>query len=275
MTLEAVAYWIECRHDVLEARTTGEGAPLGDATRAMKSDIDVRARYRAAEELVHQGERLEEATDECIWLWEHMLEQAPEMRGVRRSFFLVFLSQLVDKYPQARKRFAMLRDALDAQVRRVDVPRDLLSDWLALNKVLQQEEVTLRWFDALIVEPQWLPLLQPQRIVLFPLLLSQGRWREAGLLLVNPVEELTRLLDILMQAPSPAVDRAEVAAAQRLVVQKTAAEMCGALAAASRMDEALRVQEEAQLRDGSDEMKQAIAQARKAAEEHRPVEQLF
>jgi len=39
------------------------------------------------------------------------------------------------------------------------------------------------------------------------------------------------------------------------VVRKTAAEMCGALAAASRTDEALRVQEQAQLRDGSDEMK--------------------
>jgi hypothetical protein len=151
----------------------------------------------------------------------------------------------------------------------------VLTDWLALNKVVQQEEITLRWFDAVSVESRWLRVLQSQRIILFPLLLSRGRWREAGSLLVKPVEELTRLLDILMQAPSPTVSNAEVTAAQHQVVQKTAAEMCGALAAASRMDEALRVQEQAQLRDSSDEMKKAIAEARKAAEEGRPVELLF
>lgn len=51
--------------------------------------------------------------------------------------------------------------------------------------------------------------------------------------------------------------------------------MYGALAAAARTEEALQVQEEALKRDGSDAMKHALTDARTAAEERRPVQQLF
>jgi len=241
----------------------------------MTDHDEIFARYQSVAQLIREGKQLEEATAECIWLWQHTLEYAPEMRGVRRSFYVLMLYELIQAHPPAKEQFASIRDALTARVRRADAPRDALGDWLSLNKVLQQEEVSLRWYGEMPVQPDWLPALQSAQALLFPLLLSRGRWSEAGLLLVNPVKQLKRLLDALMQTTPSAVESAELDAAQHQVVRKTAAEMYGALVAASRMGEASAVEEEAQRRDGSQEMKEAIAAARRAADERRPVEALF
>lgn len=240
----------------------------------MISADDIFARYQRAERLLHDGQ-FDEAGAECAWLWQHMLEHAPSMAGVRRSFFLATLAELVQRHLPSRAQFTSFRDALDSRVQHPEVPRRALGDWLSLNKVLQEDDVTLRWFDDVWDLPGWLQVLQAEEQALGPLLLSRGRWRHAGLLVREPLSKLVRALDLLMALPPSAAGGDEEIEARRMLIEKIAAELIGSLVAASRFEEAKVVEAEALRRDGGERMRQAIASARSAAEEGRPVEQAF
>jgi hypothetical protein len=77
--------------------------------------VDVQARYANATKLLAAGQ-LDEATTEFVWLWENMLGLAPHMVGVRGSFMVMVLQQLVARHPPARACFLAFRDALTAVV---------------------------------------------------------------------------------------------------------------------------------------------------------------
>ena len=234
----------------------------------MIGPTDIRSRYQRAEELV-ESNQLDEATSEWVWLWEHMLAHAPSMVGVRRSFMLVALARLVELHGPARIAFTQFRDALAG---RQEVSRSELADWLSLNKILQEEEETLRWFDTVKDQPAWLSVLQDAEQTLGTLLLSRGRWGDAGRLLRDPVSKLALQFEQVTRLPTTTTEEAE---AQSMVLLRVAGEMVGALAAASRPDDALQVEAEALKRDGSERMRQAILSARRAAAEGRPVEPLW
>jgi hypothetical protein len=78
--------------------------------------------------------RFEEATDEYVWLWQHVLEHEPAMAGVRSSGMLRDIGQLMNSHPPARRRFEDLRNALGT----MDGPAstavpDSVSDWITLS----------------------------------------------------------------------------------------------------------------------------------------------
>lgn len=100
------------------------------------------------------------------------------------------------------------------------------------------------------------------------LLLSRGRWEDAGRLVRDPVSKLVVQFEMATRPPATSTEEAE---ARRMVLLTIAGEMVGALTAASRSDDALHVEAEALKLDGSEQMRQAILSARRAAEEGRPV----
>jgi len=140
---------------------------------------------RFARALVDAG-KLDEATEEYAWLWQHMLEHEPEMVGVRASFMLSEITELVARHPHGRARFAALRDQCvptDAELN-----PDRVGDWILLNQALGEQETTLTWFDRqrerLTADARLAQLLETHVV---PLLIEKQRWADAGRLYANPI----------------------------------------------------------------------------------------
>jgi len=93
-------------------------------------------RMQLARALASAG-KLDEATDAYSWLGEHMLEHEPAMVGVRFSFMLAEIGDLVARHPPARAKFATLRDAAAPQPESASASFD---DWVALNQALGEPE---------------------------------------------------------------------------------------------------------------------------------------
>jgi hypothetical protein len=110
----------------------------------------MRLRLSYARMLVQPG-RLDEATTEHAWLWQHMLEHEPSMVGVRLSFFIGDIERLVQTHAPARETFTALRDAVAPEgVDALDTPA--FADWMALCRALRENDRVLAWFDAVRAE---------------------------------------------------------------------------------------------------------------------------
>jgi thiol-disulfide isomerase/thioredoxin len=143
-------------------------------------------RMNLARALASRG-KLDEATDAYAWLWEHILEQQPEMFGVRASFLLAEITDLCARYAPARTRFSELRDAV-APRPRGNLEPEAVADWMLLNQALGEPGRSLEWFDrerqSLVSQPK---LGRFFEAILIPLLVQNERWADAGALYGDPI----------------------------------------------------------------------------------------
>lgn len=131
---------------------TANGTSALDVQRAQLDPRDVQSRFAFARALLEAG-RLDEATSHLEFLWLEGARLEPSWSGVRASYLVLVIAQLVDASPRARRRFEALRDA--AQPRADDA--ETTRDWLALNEALNEGDRTLAWFEALRGQPpEWL-----------------------------------------------------------------------------------------------------------------------
>lgn len=173
--------------ELIRARITASDQPGG-----------MMARMRFARALVDAG-KLDEATEEYAWLWQHMLEHEPEMLGVRASFMLAEITELLAHHPDGRARFAALRDQCvptDAELN-----LDRVGDWILLNQALGEQETTLTWFDRererLTADAR---LAQPLETHVVPLLIDKQRWADAGRLYADPIATVRQHHEAIEQA---------------------------------------------------------------------------
>lgn len=178
--------------------------------------------------------RLEEATEEYVWLWNHMVEYQPAAYGVRHSFLVYELQRLVATHRPARERFTTIRDAVAPRDEGAPDPK-ALTDWLCLNIVLVQEAESLHWYERVVRSSAL-----DQRIAwlletfILPILLREERWAEAGALYSKPLARIAQ------------------ARLMRMAEWRTAAgHLVRALRAAGRLEEAVAVAAEARSLDGS------------------------
>jgi hypothetical protein len=190
---------------------------------------DVQARYSLAQTLASHG-RLQEATDEYLWLWQHMLEYKPAMKGVRGSFMLTEIGQLMNDYPPARARFAELRDAIGIEGAPGTATCRTVADWIDLSVTLGEADRVLRWFDGneelLALRPDLEDTLQ---VELVPLLTERARWADIGRLYRDPLAALRDSLGHLLKVPPemggmrPAIEKRTREKAAVLVISLLAA----------------------------------------------------
>jgi thiol-disulfide isomerase/thioredoxin len=143
------------------------------------------ARLALARGLLQAGV-LDEATTEHVWIWEHILEHAPQFVGVKHSFFLQQLQQLVKGHAPAREAFTRLRDAA--------APGTI--DWFSLNKALGDDAATLAWFDTVkdkLKDDE--ELAKSVEGAVIPMLVAAGRWVDAGKAFVHPLKTLERIAE--------------------------------------------------------------------------------
>jgi thiol-disulfide isomerase/thioredoxin len=156
----------------------------------LRSDIaaaptDMHLRMELADRLVAGGD-FENANIEYVWLWKHMLERAPSMVGVKHSFLVGYLKGFVADYDPARDAFRALRD--EARPKSLDVDVETLADWLSLNRVLEEQDSSLAWFDSnragLTANPALARILEHD---IGALLIERDRWADLGTCIATPM----------------------------------------------------------------------------------------
>jgi tetratricopeptide (TPR) repeat protein len=143
-------------------------------------EAEVNARMDYAEYCFHKRD-FANATDEYVWLWENMTREVPAMSGVRSSYLASRIRQLNVRYYPARERIAEIRDEAE--------PSNL-HDWIVLNETLDEDQRTLDWFDSIKDDPQRLKEAEGGIYQLQELLVSKGRWDQAGKLYTDPMGEI-------------------------------------------------------------------------------------
>lgn len=191
--------------------------------------------------------RLDEATDEYVWLWQHMVESDPAMYGVRHTFLVEELKRLVATHRPAMDAFLAIRAAV-APPEEGEPDHTALTDWLCLNAVLGREAESLAWYDRARVtvtfDGRMARLLES---IILPILLREQRWGDAGELYTNPLARIPQLRLMRMQEWRAAV-----------------ASLVRALRAARRFEEANAAEVAARDLDPSHELEAMLDEVRRA-----------
>lgn len=232
--------------------------------------VDTHARYNLAKQLANSRE-YEKATEEYLWLWQHMLEFEPSMVGVRSSFMASSIGKLVSAHEPARTAFAELRD--EAEQRLETKPDwDDLGDWIVLNEVLGDEDKTLEWFDRIKQDPDKLHAASRFTYRIDGLLRERGRWADLGRLYQSPIQEVRNDVYLLQMTLERRKDQpADLAASQIENFLDTSAQTYAACLAADREDEAQEVADFLMTTHDADQARIAMIRMSLEAGEARPI----
>jgi thiol-disulfide isomerase/thioredoxin len=238
--------------------------------RVQANPNDMQARYSLARTLANGG-RFDEATNEYVWLWQHMTEHEPAMVGVRESFMLSEIGRLIKDHPSARKRFAELRDALGAEGVPATATRQVVTDWVALSVTLGEADRVLEWFDGKADLLDARPELEGSlRRRLVPVLMKRGRWADISRLFRDPVGALRQSYFRLEEAkkhvaPEMVEMLPKMIETLERTIRKDAGLIVASLLAAGRKSEARAVLEEARgLSPGAETERVVLETARNA-----------
>lgn len=94
--------------------------------------------------------QLQESLVEYAWCWDHGLESDPNFGEARRTFLLQEFLRLSRVYPAAGDALEERVSALSVHIDDCSASDMELVDFLTLNRLLQQDERTLRAYDAIL-----------------------------------------------------------------------------------------------------------------------------
>jgi thioredoxin 1 len=131
-------------------------------------------------------DEFDQATREFEWLWSNAPDEERAMRLVGDT------RQLVDQYPQAATTLKAVRAPLAERVRAGNASPSDKRRWIEFNFALDDDAATADWAEGLAQTDAGMSELRALENRLFGLLVAQGRWRTAGLVLVDPVADTRR-----------------------------------------------------------------------------------
>jgi len=162
-----------------------------------KTSRDMQARLQTARELA-MGGKPDEATEEFVWLWDHMVEIDPSTMAVRGSFMASDMTNLAARHEPAKVAFTKLRDATAEKLKSSNPGAELRDDWIVLNEVVGDEDATLAWFDSVKGNAKDAAQLERVSFRIVNLLIAQDRLADVPLLYPDPMHEVR--LDYAMSA---------------------------------------------------------------------------
>ncbi len=157
--------------------------------------INVEARMELAQSLA-SNKKFDLATEEFLWLWQHMLEHNQGYSGVRVSFMASDMTKLAEQYEPAKVAFTKLRDAARQKMDAGSKNRDVILDWFVLCEIIGDEDAILAWFDKAKDEKKSAAVISTLDYKLFDLLVEHKRWADAGLLSEDPVAKAQWSIDM-------------------------------------------------------------------------------
>lgn len=244
----ALLHWLE---GLREGRTELDALAATEKT-------DLQGRFQYAQKLLDVG-RVDDAMNELVWLWDHALEVEPGWVGVRLSYLLSVLEEVIDRSEAALKRVEVLCDAAAAK------RETAFADWMALCGLLEREDEVLEWLRA--ASPDEVARCGADRDHrLVELVEERHEWAALGRVLREPVQHLRneheRVGHILEDVSTDELPRELVEQTSKLLiagVRRRAGALVKALRAAARNADADAVAAEAVKLDPSDEMKLQVS----------------
>jgi thiol-disulfide isomerase/thioredoxin len=189
----------------LESAKKGEKATDAVRKKAEKSPDDVDARYALARQLVQDNEP-EKAAEEFAWLWVNIPRLQPAMIPVRGSFMAGDMERLAAQNAGAKARFVALRDAAEKTLNDpANTDLQVGDDFIALNKIVGDQDRTLAWFDKVKADPSMGPVLQRVALRLEEPLEVKGRWKDMGTyLFADPTKTVEQAVEVNKSAMAAA-----------------------------------------------------------------------
>jgi tetratricopeptide (TPR) repeat protein/thiol-disulfide isomerase/thioredoxin len=153
-----------------------------DMVRGKGGSRELEPRYELAR-AQYQAGRYADAQENFVWVWQNMAKVNSELAGVRLTFLASEICDLLAKYPPARARFSKLRDE-------AELPH--LDEWVTLNHILGEDQLTFSWLDKVKNDPSQSAKLKDVAFALEPLLIKAGRFSDAAIFIHDPLLTLTR-----------------------------------------------------------------------------------
>lgn len=175
----------------LEQVRTGKEPPPAPAAKDPRQEGQ--RRLKEARESLAAG-NYAKATDQLIWLWENILTLSPSFVGVKYSFLVEDLKQLAAKHPPAREKLASFRDKLTPVVTSEKFEPVHFKDWFHLNRIIQDDEKILAWYEAVAKTPTSFSRLLPVQLDITDFLLEKRKLAEAGKLITDPLTNIRAML---------------------------------------------------------------------------------
>jgi hypothetical protein len=228
--------------------------------------VDVSARNSSAAMMLENA-KYDEALERYVWLWNNSSRLNPSWRGARLSFVAEKIEALVKVHSRARTEFTCLRNATEAvadlELRTIG-PR---VDWVVLNQVLEDQERTMAWFNAVKSSPDADTVIEGVAPFIIEPLKTCGRWADIGRLYRDPIAELLHAHHILLDSVAPMRDDSRpethdvVSEAAWQEFRSIVTVLYVGLVAAGRTSDAMAIRKEALRLDPSKEMERALRRA--------------
>jgi RNA polymerase sigma factor (sigma-70 family) len=136
----------------------------------------VGARYRSALELAEKGDGAA-ALKDFLWCFDDGMTRVATYRVARRGALLNALAKLAEKYPEASAALKERRDRAEAMMVGSTYDLDSTADYVALNRVLQNDAYTMEQYDRLPVGD---PRHDAMRSLAFDQFIAAQRYADAA-----------------------------------------------------------------------------------------------
>ena len=206
------------------------------------------------------GHDYESATAEYVWLWNNLPAGHATFGELRSKAEPVEMRRLCKEYPAAASKFSQLREAALTAGKR--------EDWLILNDVLEQSDLSLQWFDEAKKDPAKSAEIQKCASLLEPVLFNRGRWADAATYLYpDPIARVNEFYRQAEKMKHPGPDT-QVAAGLDPMPSMVLL-VYGAYVGAGRDGEAKKIYDECVRLDDTEAMRQALANMARSMQEAR------
>lgn len=232
--------------------------------KAGNKTMSVDERMELANSLRDQ-EKFEAAAEQYEWLWKNMVTQQPSMLGVRGSFLASDIERLCEQHEPSKKRFAAIRDEVEARLKGENKTWDDLNDWLVLNKIVSDDQRTLAWVDRIKGDDEGKKTLARLAYRVDDLLEKHERWADLGAITREPIRKLEEEHSFIKMSTGRSLpasmsddDRKQMEAYAWQRFRDKAGMIHASLLAAGREDDAKAVAARAAALDPSDDMQKAL-----------------
>jgi RNA polymerase sigma factor (sigma-70 family) len=170
---------------VVDSLLMGGAAQNSPASSGPLTHAAVQARYRHAIELARKGDPAA-ALKEFLWCFDDGMTRVSTFRIARRGALLDAVAKLGEQYPEALVAMRARRDQAEKGMQGSSYDLDLVADFVALNRALNDTDQTIKQFDLLAADD---PRRRAMASYAFDQLATAQRYSDAAL--ARPYAQMT------------------------------------------------------------------------------------